>query len=205
MSLWYQAPQSTFEPRDSRSIGWSQVPNRKAVLLDDDVQSPQHSTGGGTLLDLSNTMQFGTPRTNIQFDPTVNFAQFGFENIQDVNLAQFQMMVSQSLSELSNKINFYAEQGIDYLARIVALETWKATGITGCEPEIFMRDWSFDPVSGDIVNEYKELRFVDGLMVFRDGGVDDPDCPGTVANGTTATTDCPNNFTGGGGGPILEG
>jgi len=205
VSLWYQTPQSTFEPRDSRSIGWSQVPNRKAVLLDDDKGSPQRSTGGGTLLDLSNNMRFGAPKTDIQLDPTINFAQFGFENIQDLTVAQYQMISNQSFIELTNQINYYAAQGADYLARIVALESWKATGITGCEPEIFMRDWSFDSVTGDIVNEYKELRFVDGLMVFRDGGVDDPDCPGTVANGTTTTTDCPNNFTGGGGGPILEG
>lgn len=108
MSLWYQAPQSTFEPRDSRSIGWSQVPNRKAVLLDDDVQSPQHSTGGGTQLDLSNTLSFGAPNTAIQLDPTINFAQFGFQNFQDLTVAQYQMISNMSFSEVLNQVeNIY--------------------------------------------------------------------------------------------------
>ena len=108
MSLWYQAPQGTFEPRDSRSIGWSQVPNRKAVLLEDDVQSPQHSTGGGTQLDLSNTLQFGAPNTAIQLDPTINFAQFGFQNIQDLTFNQYQMVSNQSFTEVLNQVeNIY--------------------------------------------------------------------------------------------------
>ena len=108
MSLWYQAPQNTFEPRDSRSIGWSQVPNRKAVLLDDDVQSPQRSTGGGTQLDLSNTMSFGGPNTAIQLDPTINFAQFGFQNFQELTAHQYQMISNMSFSEALNQIeNIY--------------------------------------------------------------------------------------------------
>jgi len=108
VSLWYQAPQSTFEPRDSRSIGWSQVPNRKAVLLDDDVQSPQHSTGGGTQLDLSNTLSFGGSNTSIQLDPTINFAQFGFQNFQDLTVAQYQMISNMSFSEVLNQVeNIY--------------------------------------------------------------------------------------------------
>jgi hypothetical protein len=104
VNLWYQAPQSTFEPRDSRSIGWSQVPNRRAVLLEDDVQSPQHSTGGGTLLDLSNTMSFGAPNTAIQLDPTINFAQFGFQNSQDLTFSQYQMVSNQSFTEVLNQV-----------------------------------------------------------------------------------------------------
>jgi len=108
VSLWYQAPQSTFEPRDSRSIGWSQVPNRKAVLLNDDVQSPQRSTGGGTQLDLSNTMSFGGSNTAIQLDPTINFAQFGFENFQELTAHQYQMISNMSFSETLNQIeNIY--------------------------------------------------------------------------------------------------
>jgi len=122
VNLWYQVPQSTFEPRDSRSIGWSQVPNRKAVLLDDDVQSPQHSTGGGTQIDLSNTMSFGGPKINnsvsvgvggaggmgIQLDPTINFAQFGFQNVQDMTFDQYQMISNQSFSEVLNQVeNIY--------------------------------------------------------------------------------------------------
>ncbi len=122
MSLWYQAPQSTFEPRDSRSIGWSQVPNRRAVLLDDEFQSPQRSTGGGTQIDLSTTMSFGGPKINnslsvsvggaggmgIQLDPTINFAQFGFQNFQDMTFEQYQMISNMSFSEALNQIeNIY--------------------------------------------------------------------------------------------------
>ncbi len=108
MSLWYQAPQNTFEPRDSRSIGWSQVPNRKAVLLDDDKGSPQRSTGGGTQLDLSNTLRFGDMNTAIQLDPTINFAQFGFENFQELTAHQYQMISNMSFSESLNQIeNIY--------------------------------------------------------------------------------------------------
>jgi len=108
VSLWYQAPQNTFEPRDSRSIGWSQVPNRRAVLLDDDMGSPQRSTGGGTQLDLSNTMSFGGPNTAIQLDPTINFAQFGFQNFQDLTAHQYQMISNMSFSESLNQIeNIY--------------------------------------------------------------------------------------------------
>jgi hypothetical protein len=126
VSLWYQAPQSTFEPRDSRSIGWSQVPNRRAVLLDDDIQSPQHSTGGGTQIDLSNTMSFGGPKINnsvsvsvggaggmgIQLDPTINFAQFGFQNFQDMTFEQYQMISNQFFSEVLNQVqNIYTIVG----------------------------------------------------------------------------------------------
>jgi hypothetical protein len=108
VSLWYQAPQNTFEPRDSRSIGWSQVPNRRAVLLDDDKGSPQRSTGGGTQLDLSNTLRFGDMNTAVQLDPTINFAQFGFENFQELTAHQYQMISNMSFSESLNQIeNIY--------------------------------------------------------------------------------------------------
>jgi hypothetical protein len=108
VSLWYQAPQNTFEPRDSRSIGWSQVPNRRAVLIDDDKGSPQRSTGGGTQLDLSNTLRFGDMNTAVQLDPTINFAQFGFENFQELTAHQYQMISNMSFSETLNQIeNIY--------------------------------------------------------------------------------------------------
>jgi len=178
VSLWYQAPQSTFEPRDSRSIGWSQVPNRKAVLLNDDVQSPQRSTGGGTQLDLSNTLSFGGSNTSIQLDPTINFAQFGFQNFQDLTVQQYQMISNMSFSEVLNQVeNIYTilNSG-DYEARIAALETWRATGYTGSE--IAMRDWSFDGT--DITNEYRDFTFAEGLITAID----------VLADGTTETTSC---------------
>jgi len=182
VSLWYQAPQSTFEPRDSRSIGWSQVPNRKAVLLDDDVQSPQHSTGGGTQLDLSNTLSFGAPRTNIQLDPTINFAQFGFENTQEMTFNQYQMISNMSFSEVLNQVeNIYTilDSG-NYEARITALEQWRASGFDSDGNLIVMRDWSFDGTT--IKNEYSGFTVTGGLITAVDN---------TLPTGDTATTTCP--------------
>jgi hypothetical protein len=121
-------------------------------------------------------MRFGAPKTDIQLDPTINFAQFGFENIQDLTVAQYQMIANQSFSELTNQINYYAAQGADYEARIAALETWRATGYTGSE--IALRDWSFDGTT--ITNEYRDFTFAEGLITAID----------VLADGTTETTSC---------------
>ena len=112
MSLWFQPPQGNFPPGDSRSIGFGQVPNRKAFLSDEQQQQGnQSSTGGGQSIDLSNNFTFGSPKTEISFDPTVNYAQFSFSNSQDVtfnNLSQ-QTNVFQSLSQIINMINYNYE------------------------------------------------------------------------------------------------
>lgn len=183
MSLWYQAPQSTFEPQDSRSIGWSQVPNRKAVLLEDDVQSPQHSTGGGTLLDLSNTMSFGAPKTNIQLDPTINFAQFGFENTQEMTFNQYQMISNQSFTEVLNQvenINTILDSA-NYEARIAALESWYANASAGCNGN---KDYitSVSLGAGGLVFTKDRLTFTQGLL---------SGCGTSVSTTTITTTACP--------------
>ncbi len=112
MSLWFQPPQGNFPPGDSRSIGFGQVPNRKAFLSDEQQQQGnQSSTGGGQSIDLSNNFTFGSPKTEISFDPTVNYAQFSFANSQDVtfnNLSQ-QTNVFQSLNQIINMINYNYE------------------------------------------------------------------------------------------------
>lgn len=181
MSLWYQAPQSTFEPRDSRSIGWSQVPNRRAVLSDDDVQSPQHSTGGGTLLDLSNTMSFGAPNTAIQLDPTINFAQFGFQNTQDLTFNQYQMVSNQSFTEVLNQIDYYSTQAADYEARIAALESWYANASAGCNGN---KDYitSVSLTGSGLVFTKDRLTFTQGLL---------SNCSTSVSTTTITTTTCP--------------
>ena len=183
MSLWYQAPQNTFEPRDSRSIGWSQVPNRKAVLLDDDVQSPQRSTGGGTQLDLSNNMSFGAPRTNIQLDPTINFAQFGFENTQEMTFNQYQMISNMSFSEVLNQVdNIYTIlNSANYEARIAALESWYAYASAGCNGS---KDYitSVSLGAGGLVFTKDRLTFTQGLL---------SGCGTSVGTTTITTTACP--------------
>jgi hypothetical protein len=116
---------------------------------------------------------------SLQLDPTINFAQFGFQNSQDMTFAQYQMISNQTFSELTNQINYYATQGLDYAARIAALESWRATGYTGSE--IAMRDWSFDNDTSLITNEYRDFTFAEGLITAIDVRED----------GTTATTECP--------------
>ena len=183
MSLWYQAPQSTFEPRDSRSIGWSQVPNRKAVLLDDDVQSPQRSTGGGTQLDLSNTLSFGGSNTAIQLDPTINFAQFGFENFQQLTTNQYQMISNMSFSESLNQIeNIYTIlNSANYEARIAALESWYANASAACSNN---KDYitSVSLGAGGLVFTKDRLTFTQGLL---------SGCGTSVSTTTITTTECP--------------
>ena len=181
MSLWYQAPQSTFEPGDSRSIGWSQVPNRRAVLLPDDTQSPQRSTGGGTQLDLSNNLRFGAPNTDIQLDSTINFAQFGFQNFQDMTFHQYQMISNMSFSELTHQIEFYATQGLDYEARIAALESWYANASAGCNGN---KDYitSVSLTGAGLVFTKDRLTFTQGLL---------SNCSTSVSTTTIDTTECP--------------
>jgi hypothetical protein len=197
VSLWYQAPQNTFEPRDSRSIGWSQVPNRKAVLLDDEFQSPQHSTGGGTQIDLSNTMSFGGPKINnsvsvsvggaggmgIQLDPTINFAQFGFQNVQDMTFEQYQMISNQSFSEVLNQIeNIYTIlDSANYEARIAALESWYANASAACNGN---KDYitSVSLGAGGLVFTKDRLTFTQGLL---------SGCGTSVGTTTITTTTCP--------------
>ena len=196
MSLWYQTPQSTFEPRDSRSIGWSQVSNRKAVLLPDDAQSqsPQHSTGGGTQLDLSNTLRFGAPTTNIELDPTINFAQFGFQNFQDLTVAQYQMISNQSFTEVINQINYFSTQATDYEARIAEIEAWRATGSTACDggTVVAMEDWYYDDVNEIIQKVRSTFRIQEGLITSFDGSVDPiSSCPGGTPNGNEPISTCP--------------
>jgi len=183
VSLWYQAPQSTFEPRDSRSIGWSQVPNRRAVLLDDDKGSPQRSTGGGTQLDLSNTLSFGGPNTDIQLDPTINFAQFGFQNFQDLTAHQYQMISNMSFSESLNQIeNIYnILDSANYEARIAALESWRGTAAgSGCDSErTYISGVSL--TTGGLVFTRSKITFTEGLL---------SSC-NTATDTTITTTECP--------------
>jgi len=188
MSLWYQPPPGTFLPPDSRTIGWSQLRNRKATFSQPtpNEDSPGSSTGGGTMLDLSSKFNWRGPQTTLNFDLTMNYADFQFQNVNDVTFDQYQFQ--QDVSAFMNNINALVagviEDGLE--ARVAALETWRQTGIdwtcdTGNEL-IVLRDWEFDSVNNKIINTYRGLTIVDGLVVGQDCSLPD---------GETNVTTCP--------------
>lgn len=109
MSLWYQAPSSTFEPGTSRSIGWSQVPNSKASFIPESPQddNPQSSTGGGTLLDLGSSFNIRGPQITFGFDMTMNYADYQFQNVNDLTFNQFQQNFNNTLNDITNTLNLY--------------------------------------------------------------------------------------------------
>ena len=111
MSLWYQAPVANFPPQDSRSIGWSQVPNRKAALSSETPEdsNPQSSTGGGTLLDLGSSFNIKGPQNEFGFDLTANYAAYQFQNVNDLtfNQQQFENNVNATLNDITNTLNLF--------------------------------------------------------------------------------------------------
>lgn len=195
MSLWYTTPTGTFQPSDSRSVGWSQLRNRKASFIptgpDDD--NPSSSTGGGTVLDLGSSFNIKGPSSKFNFDVTMNYSNFQFQNVNDLtfNQQQFEQNVNQFMTNVQNTILqvITPSAPCDLTAlcqRVTDLETWKATGIsytcnTGNEM-LFMRDWDFDSVNNEIINTYKSVTIVDGLIVGENCSIPDV---------STAVTECP--------------
>lgn len=189
MSLWYQAPVANFPPQDSRSIGWSQVPNRKAALSSETPEdsNPQSSTGGGTLLDLGSSFNIKGPNVQMGFDLTANYAAYQFQNVNDLtfNQQQFVNNVNATLNDITNNLSVVSGSANNYEARIAALEAWKATGVDWCDAGnelIVLKDWEFDSVNNKIINTYRALTIVDGLVTATDCAVPD---------GETAVTSCP--------------
>lgn len=113
MSLWYQAPSSTFEPGTSRSIGWSQVPNKKASFIPESPQddNPQSSTSGGTTIDLGSSFNIRGPQTRLNFDLTMNYADSQFQNVNNVTFEKFQDVVNQSFNQINNQLLLLAPFG----------------------------------------------------------------------------------------------
>jgi len=74
----------------------------------------------------------------------------------------------------------------DLEGRIAALEAWRQTGIDWtCDAGnelIVLRDWEFDSVNNKIINTYRALTIVDGLVVGQDCSLPD---------GETNVTTCP--------------
>ena len=188
MSLWYQAPVANFPPQDSRSIGWSQVPNRKAALSSETPEdsNPQSSTGGGTLLDLGSSFNIRGPQTQLGFDLTANYANYQFQNVNDLtfNQQQFQNNVNATLNDITNNLSVVSSNNFE--GRIAALEAWRATGIDyNCDTGntlIVMKDWEFDDVNNKIINTYRSITIVDGLVTSQNCGLPD---------GETPVTSCP--------------
>jgi hypothetical protein len=141
-------------------------------------------------------MSFGGSNTSIQLDPTINFAQFGFQNFQDLTVHQYQMISNMSFSETLNQIeNIYNTLVTgDYEARIAAIETWRATGSTACDggTVVAMEDWYYDDVDELIQKVRSTFRIQEGLITFFDGSVDpNSSCPGDTPNGNEPISTCP--------------
>ena len=194
MSLWFQNQPGTFAPPDSRTIGWSQVPNRRATFAParPDEDHPQSSTGGGTILDLGSSFNIKGPSSKFNFDVTMNYSNFQFQNVNDVtfNTLNFQETVQQFMTNIQNNILSVISSSApcdlaQLCQRVADLEAWKATGVDWCDTGnelIVLRDWQFDNVNNEIINTYRALTIVDGLVTATD-------C--TVPDGVTIVTECP--------------
>jgi hypothetical protein len=177
MSLWYTPPTGTFQPADSRTVGWSQLPNRKASFAptgpDDD--HPASSTGGGTLLDLGSSFNIKGPSSKFNFDVTMNYSDFQFQNVNDLtfNQFQFQQNVQQFMTDIENNL--------------FNLGGWKSTGISGCPTSpantfTFVSDVDLDTANNRLRFTRQSVKFVDGLLVDNDCDYDfiditKTDCP----------------------------
>ena len=147
------------------------------------------------MLDLSSKFNWRGPQTTLNFDLTMNYADFQFQNVNDVTFDQYQFQ--QDVSAFMNNINALVagviEDGLE--ARVAALETWRQTGIDyTCDAPgnemLFLRDWEFDPITNEIINTYKSVTIQDGLIIAQNCAVPD---------GSTAVTECD-----GGGGALVE-
>jgi len=201
MSLWYTPPTGTFQPADSRTVGWSQLPNRKASFAptgpNDD--HPASSTGGGTLLDLGSSFNIKGPTTNFNFDVTMNYSNFQFQNVNDLtfNQFQFQQDVNQFMTNVQDTILqvIASSAPCDLTAlcqRVTDLETWKATGISTCTEFPVVQEWLYPDSGGDIRVKYGEFTITDGLLVYVNGSEDiGGACNGTVPSSVYPVNACP--------------
>jgi hypothetical protein len=201
MSLWFQNQPGTFAPPDSRTIGWSQVPNRKATFAParPDEDHPQSSTGGGTILDLGSSFNVKGPSSNFNFDVTMNYSNFQFQNVNDVtfNTLNFQETVQQFMTNIQNNIlsviSSSAPCDLTQLCQRVAdLEAWKATGISTCSEFPVVQEWRYPDSGGDIRVKYGEFTITDGLLVYVNGSQDiSGACGGTVPSSVYPVNACP--------------
>ena len=120
------------------------------------------------------------------FDLTMNYSNFQFQNVNDLtfNQQQFENNVNNTLNNIVNNISVITQT--NYEARIAALEAWRATGIDyNCDTGntlIVMKDWEFDDVNNEIINTYRSITIVDGLVTGQN-------C--SLPNGETPVTSCP--------------
>lgn len=197
MSLWYTPPTGTFQPADSRTVGWSQLPNRKASFAptgpDDD--HPASSTGGGTLLDLGSSFNIKGPSSKFNFDVTMNYSNFQFQNVNDLtfNQFQFQQNVQQFMTNAQNTILqvITSSAPCDLTAlcqRVTDLETWKATGAVSCGTGDIpvLEDWYYDPAEdvNNILKQRFRIQIQDGLITSFKGSAN----TSMASNDVTCTT-----------------
>ena len=89
-----------------------------------------------------------------------------------------------TLNDITNNLSVVSSNNFE--GRIAALEAWRATGIDyNCDTGntlIVMKDWEFDDVNNKIINTYRSITIVDGLVTSQNCGLPD---------GETPVTSCP--------------
>lgn len=187
MSVWFQAPRSTFSPSDSRTIGFGQVPvgGRAFDVNEDGAQSPQLSAAAGGIVQNFSMARGPSFALNSKYNfdgPyfTNNSMLFNNQMINNIN----QNLDNSAWLQVTSQMIIINTSNLE--ARIAALEAWRQTGIDWtCDAEnelIVLRDWEFDSVNNKIINTYRALTIVDGLVVGQDCSLPD---------GETAVTTCP--------------
>ena len=140
------------------------------------------------MLDLSSKFNWRGPQTRFNFDLTMNYADFQFQNVNDVTFDQYQFQ--QDVSAFMNNINALVAGviGDDLEPRVAALESWKATGAVACgTPDIaVMEDWYYDPTEdpNNILKQRFRIRIQDGLITLFKGSNN----TNVASNGVSCTT-----------------
>lgn len=124
-----------------------------------------------------------TPNISINSNPTYSSPVYDFTSNygSPLNLAFENQM---NLQQLHQDLHTYVLSN-DLEGRLAALEAWRNTGVNWCDPDnelIVLRDWEFDSVNNKIINTYRALTIVGGLVTATD-------C--AMVDGETSVTTCP--------------
>lgn len=169
-----------------QSAGWGQGfafpgPPRMTIEPPQDQARESNITVEGARINLPS---IPTPNISINSNPTYSSPVYDFSSNygSPLNLAFENQM---NLQQVQQDLQTYVFSN-DLEGRIAALEAWRQTGIDWtCDAGnelIVLRDWEFDSVNNKIINTYRALTIVDGLVVGQDCSVPD---------GETNVTTCP--------------
>lgn len=168
------------------SSGWGQsmsFPGPPRMTLENPAESARESNITVEAARL-NIPSIPAPNLSITSNPSYSSPVFSFTSNygNPVNLAFENQM---NLQQVEQNVQSMVNTSNDYEARIAALEAWKATGVDWCDAGnelIVLKDWEFDSVNNKIINTYRALTIVDGLVTATDCAMPD---------GETAVTSCP--------------